>query len=99
VVTAADDGFVPGSRACIGVRPEAIALDVDGDNAFSGTLDDEIYLGESTDWRVRVGGEVLTVSEGATTARGRRRGDTVRISFPAGAVLRLADRAGAPPRN
>jgi ABC-type Fe3+/spermidine/putrescine transport system ATPase subunit len=99
VVTAADDGYVNGTRACIGVRPEAIALGADGDNSFSGILDDEIYLGESTDWRVRIGGEVLTVSEGATTARARRRGDTVRVSFPAGAVLRLVDRPAAPPRD
>jgi ABC-type Fe3+/spermidine/putrescine transport system ATPase subunit len=99
LVAAADDGFVIGSRACIGVRPEAIALGADGDNTFAGILDDEIYLGESTDWRVRVGGEVLTVSEGATTARGRRRGDAVRVSFPAEAVLRLADRPEPAPRG
>jgi len=99
LVAAADDGFVVGSRACIGVRPEAIALGADGDNSFPGILDDEIYLGESTDWRVRVGGEVLTVSEGATTARGRRRGDAVRVSFPADAVLRLADRPEPAPRD
>jgi spermidine/putrescine transport system ATP-binding protein len=99
VVTAADDGFVAGSRACIGVRPEAIALDVAGDNSFSGTLDDEIYLGESTDWRVRVGSELLTVSEGATTARGRQRGDAVRLAFPAGAVLRLVDRPASRPKD
>ena len=99
MVIATDDGFAVGSRACIGVRPEAMALDVDGDNAFSGTLDDEIYLGESTDWRVRVGNELLTVSEGATTARGRRRGDAVRLAFPAGAVLRLVDSAPARPKD
>jgi spermidine/putrescine ABC transporter ATP-binding subunit len=99
LVTAADDGYVVGARACIGVRPEAIAFATDGDNAFPGTLDDEIYLGESTDWRVRVGGEVLTVSEGATTARGRRRGDAVQVSFPAEAVLRLEDRPATAERG
>ena len=81
----------PGGRACIGVRPESIAIGGGGDNVFSGVLDDEIYLGDFTDWRVRVGSETLTVSEGATTARGRKRGDTVQISFAAEAVLRLDD--------
>jgi spermidine/putrescine transport system ATP-binding protein len=91
VITAADDGFVAGAKACIGVRPEAIAFAAEGANAFPGTLDDEIYLGDSTDWRVRVGGEILTVSEGATTARSRKRGDAVQVSIPPEAILRLDD--------
>jgi len=91
---ATDDGFVPGARAWIGVRPESIAISPVGENVFSGTLDDEIYLGDFTDWRVRVGSEILTVSEGATSARGRKRGDEVQISFAAESVLRLED---APP--
>jgi len=44
-----------------------------------------------------VGAELLTVSEGATTARGRKRGDPASVSFPPEAVLRLED-AGAAAR-
>jgi spermidine/putrescine transport system ATP-binding protein len=91
IAAAADAGYAAGGRACIGVRPESIAIGASGDNVFSGVLDDEIYLGDFTDWRVRVGSETLTVSEGATTARGRKRGDAVQISFAAEAVLRLDD--------
>jgi spermidine/putrescine transport system ATP-binding protein len=96
LIAAADDGgFAAGARAWIGLRPESIALAPAGDNAFDGTLDDEIYLGDFTDWRVRVGAETLTVSEGAATARARKRGDAVRISFPAESVLRLEDSSSA----
>ncbi len=91
IAAAADGGYAAGGRACIGVRPESIAIGGRGDNVFAGVLDDEIYLGDFTDWRVRVGSETLTVSEGATTARGRKRGDPVQISFAAEAVLRLDD--------
>jgi len=96
IIAARDDGgYSPGTRACIGVRPESIALGGGTENAFPGVLDDEIYLGDFTDWRVRVGSETLTVSEGATTARRRKRGDAVQVSFPAAAVLRLEDADGA----
>jgi spermidine/putrescine transport system ATP-binding protein len=89
IAAAADPGYAAGARACIGIRPESIGIGSAGHNVFSGVLDDEIYLGDFTDWRVRVGSETLTVSEGATTARARKRGDAVQISFAAEAVLRL----------
>ena len=57
----------------------------------AGTLDDEIYLGDRTEWRVRVGEEVVTVAEPAGHGRGRRRGDAVTVGFPPAAVLRLQD--------
>jgi spermidine/putrescine transport system ATP-binding protein len=97
VLTAVDDGgFRPGGKAWIGVRPESIAISSAGDNLFSGTLEDEIYLGDFTDWRVGTGSDTFTVSEGAPTARARKRGDAVRISFPAEAVLRLEDTPSVP---
>jgi len=97
---AADDG---GYRAeavvWVGVRPErmrlveaeASELNDDGDNRWHGMLEDEIYLGDRTDWRVRVGEETVTVAESAAVARARRRGEPVTVSFPADAVLRLED--------
>jgi spermidine/putrescine transport system ATP-binding protein len=58
-------------------------------NTLSGTLDDEIYLGDRTDWRVRAGSLELTVAESAGQVRERRRGESVRVAIPPAAVLRL----------
>jgi hypothetical protein len=63
----------------------------DGDNVVPGTLDDEIYLGDRTDWRVRAGDVVFTVAETAAQVRDRRRGEGVTLSFPPAAVLRLEE--------
>jgi TOBE domain-containing protein len=54
-------------------------------------LEDEIYLGDRTDWRVRLGEETVTVAEPAASAQPRQRGDAVTVSFPPEAVLRLED--------
>ena len=86
-----DGGYKSGGTTWVGIRPERIRLGDAGGQA--GTLDDEIYLGDRTDWRVRVGEETFTVSEGASQARGRKRGDSVTVSFPPDAVLRLQERA------
>src|SRR6185503_12429979 len=70
---AADDGgYREGATVWVGVRPERIRLDDDGasaGNILRGTLEDEIYLGDRTDWRVRVGEDTLTVAESAAVAR------------------------------
>jgi spermidine/putrescine transport system ATP-binding protein len=94
LVRARDDGgFSPGATALLGVRPERMRLDSarDGENRLEGTLDDELYIGDRTDWRVRVGDLVLTVSESAAQVRERRRGEAVTVSFPPSAVLRLEE--------
>jgi spermidine/putrescine transport system ATP-binding protein len=86
-----DGGYRPGETVLVGIRPERMRLDgaADGDNRLCGTLDDEIYLGDRTDWRVRVGDLVLTVAESAAQVRERRRGEPAILSFPPAAVLRL----------
>jgi spermidine/putrescine transport system ATP-binding protein len=92
VFRAADDGgYRPGAPVLVGIRPERVRMDGagEGDNRLPGTLDDEIYLGDRTDWRVRAGDLVLTVAEAAAQARDRRRGEPVIVSFPPAAVLRL----------
>jgi len=92
VFRAADDGgYRPSAPVLVGIRPERVRMgDVgEGDNRLSGTLDDEIYLGDRTDWRVRAGDLVLTVAEAAAQVRDRRRGEPVTVSFPSAAVLRL----------
>jgi spermidine/putrescine transport system ATP-binding protein len=95
---AADDGgYREGAAVWVGVRPERIRLDdggVSAGNTLPGTLEDEIYLGDRTDWRVRVGEDTLTVAESAAGARARRRGEPVTVSFPPAAVLRLDDPEG-----
>jgi spermidine/putrescine transport system ATP-binding protein len=90
---ALDDGGYQAPSTWIGIRPERIRLGAPGGQ--EGVLDDEIYLGDRTDWRVRVAGETLSVSEGASEARSRKRGEAVTVSFPPEAILRLRD-AGAP---
>ena len=86
-----DGGYRPGSLVWLGLRSEKISLTEAKGNVFAGTIDDEVFLGDWTDWRVRVGGEVLSVGEGNVLARGRKRGDAVTLSFPPEAVLRLDD--------
>jgi spermidine/putrescine ABC transporter ATP-binding subunit len=91
-----DGGYREGETVWVGIRPEKISLVHKAPNTFSGTIDDEIFLGDYTDWRVRVGGETLSVGEGNVLARGRARGDAVTLSFAPDAVLRLAEPAGRP---
>jgi len=104
VVLAADDGgYAPGAAVVIGLRPERLSLEGPGSggaaapNTYPGRLDDEIYLGDWTDWRVRLGEEILAVAEGAATARHRKRGDEVTVRVPPEAVLRLEDPEVASP--
>ncbi|MGE5125231.1 MAG: ABC transporter ATP-binding protein [Betaproteobacteria bacterium] len=98
---AADDGgYQAGTDAVIGIRPERLQLSGpeeapagersagEGSNTLGGVLDDEIYLGDRSDWRVRAGELVLTVAE-TSGGRERRRGERVTVSFPPAAVLRL----------
>jgi spermidine/putrescine transport system ATP-binding protein len=91
-LTATDDGgYRSGATTWIGIRPERIALDDTARDAPEGRLEDELYLGDRTDWRVRVAGETLTVAEGAVRAQTRQRGATVRVVLPPEAVLRLTE--------
>jgi spermidine/putrescine transport system ATP-binding protein len=86
-----DGGYRPGTPTWIGLRPERISLVDRAANVYQGVIDDEVFLGDWTDWRVRVGPEVLSVGEGNVLARSRSRGDVVTLSFPPDAVLRLED--------
>jgi spermidine/putrescine transport system ATP-binding protein len=88
-----DGGYRPGAAVVVGIRSERVHMNgsPEGENALPGTLDDEIYLGDRTDWRVRAGDVVFTVAETAAQVRERRRGEPVTLSFPAAAVLRLEE--------
>jgi spermidine/putrescine transport system ATP-binding protein len=91
-----DGGYRPGTSVWVGLRSERISLTERAGNVFEGTIDDEIFLGDWTDWRVRVGAALLSVGEGNVLARGRKRGDRVTLSFPPDAVLRLEDGEAKP---
>jgi ABC-type Fe3+/spermidine/putrescine transport system ATPase subunit len=87
-------GYRVGEQVLVGVRPERLLLEAEAPagKGVPGVLDDEIYLGDRTDWRVRLGEEVLTVAEAAASARPRARGDAVSVVIPPEAVLRLEER-------
>jgi spermidine/putrescine transport system ATP-binding protein len=84
-----DGGFAAPGPVWIGFRPERLRLTAPGGDAAPGTLEDEIYRGDHTEWRVRAAGELLAVTEDASAAGARRRGDTVGVQIPPEAVLRL----------
>jgi spermidine/putrescine transport system ATP-binding protein len=89
-----DGGYRAGAPVLIGVRPERLRLAAEAaEGGVPGVVDDEIYLGDRTDWRVRLGEEVLTIAEAAASARARSRGDAVRVVIPPEAVLRLEETA------
>ena len=87
-------GFVSGERVWLGVRPERIGFDGPGENRVPGVLEDRVFLGDRSEWRVRAGGLLLTVAEPGAGG-GRRPGDAVTLTFPASALLRLE--SPAPP--
>ena len=102
VLAADDGGYRAGAEVTIGIRSERMSLHGPGStspgaaadptaNRLPGTLDDELYLGDRTDWRVALGQETVTVAEGAGGAHARQRGQPVTVAFPAAAVLRLED--------
>jgi spermidine/putrescine transport system ATP-binding protein len=88
LLAADDGGFAADGPVWIGFRPERLRLCPAG-NGQDGTLDDEIYRGDHTEWRVRIGSEVIAVTEDASAASARRRGDAVGLQVPPEAVLRL----------
>jgi hypothetical protein len=59
-----------------------------GENRVAGVLEDRLFLGDRSEWRVRAGKDVLTVSEPGTS-NGRQPGDEVTVTFEATALLRL----------
>ena len=89
-----DGGYRAAQPVWIGLRSEKISLAEGSGPSLRGVIEDEIFLGDWTDWRVRVGSEVLSVGEGNVLARGRKRGDSVSVSFAPDAVLRLEDVPG-----
>jgi spermidine/putrescine transport system ATP-binding protein len=96
---ALDTAFAEGAEVWVGVRPERIVLATDGSGDHPGLIEDEIYLGDRTDWRVRVGDVLLTVAEHAETASRRRIGDAVRLSIAPQALLPLEETGAEAPAS
>ena len=88
VLRSAARGFVADARAWVGVRPERMRFEGPEENRVPGVLEDRLFLGDRCEWRVRAGGDVLTVAESGT-GDGHRTGDAVTVTFAAAAVLRL----------
>ena len=93
-LAAADDGrWCEGGEVWVGLRPETLRLEAESPQAgqLRGTVEDEVYLGDRTEWLVRVGQELLTVSQAARRGPALRRGDAVGLAVAPEAVLRLDD--------
>jgi spermidine/putrescine transport system ATP-binding protein len=91
-----DGGYRAGAEAWVGVRPERVRLlaaDAAEPGAHDGVVEDEIYLGDRTDWVVRAAGATIVAAESARGAQPRGRGEKVRLALPPEAVLRLEDGA------
>ena len=60
-----DERLVAGQRVSLAVRPEKIRFVGEGvDGAIAGTVEEALYLGDVTHWRVRLdGGEAWTIFE------------------------------------
>jgi ABC-type Fe3+/spermidine/putrescine transport system ATPase subunit len=97
VLRSSAGGFVAGERLWVGVRPERMRFDGAGENRVAGVLEDRLFLGDRSEWRVRAGADRLTVSEPGTSS-GRQTGDAVTVTFEAAALLRLVEPARRPPR-
>ena len=73
VLRSSDGGFVAGERVWVGVRPERMRLGrARARTACAGVLEDGSTWATAREWRVRAGGDVLTVAErgDARTAAG-----------------------------
>jgi spermidine/putrescine transport system ATP-binding protein len=86
-------GINVGERVRVLIRPEKISLSTDGANdSLVGTIGSAIYLGESTQWRVRLGDgqEIAVLEQNRETSRSTqsRIGERVFISWdPSCAVI------------
>jgi spermidine/putrescine transport system ATP-binding protein len=86
------DLFREGEAVQVGIRPERIRLaaptEISG-GRLEGVLEERLYRGDRTDWRVRVGESVLVAAD--ASAAGLSAGDRVAVTIPPEAVLRLEE--------
>jgi len=97
VVIPASDSVQPGEQASIALRPERIVIgDGSGDNVVNGRIEEIIYVGEATKFRVVLEqGHWLTVKQPSRLETMRwRRGDRVRLSWNAADAVLVRDGSG-----
>ena len=84
LVCAALDSLAPGDRAAVAVRPANIGVSAsrpDADNALEGVVENVVFLGDSHDCRVDVGGALIRAFVHASQPVGR--GDRVHLAMSA----------------
>ena len=84
LLCAALDSLGPGDRAAIAVRPANIGVSAEppnADNALEGVVETVVFLGDSHDCRVNVGGELIRAFVHAS--RSVERGDKVHLAISA----------------
>ncbi len=87
-VAGAGAGVVPGAMIQVAVRPEAIELSPPSpDGGPTGTILSRVFLGEKVEYQVRMGSEVIQVSDfRRTDKKGLSPEEQVGIDFPADRV-------------
>ena len=84
-------------RISIAIRPEKLVLQKtrsapNGTNTFSAKIEDAIYSGAETQFRVRIGGHIFVVTHlNSLGHAGFCIGDAVLVQFPAAALVVLED--------
>ena len=84
LLCAALDSLAPGDRAAVAVRPANIGVSAeppDADNALEGVVETVVFLGDSHDCRVNVGGALIRAFVHAS--RSVQRGDKVYLAMSA----------------
>ncbi|GBD16568.1 Spermidine/putrescine import ATP-binding protein PotA [bacterium HR26] len=97
VVIPGSDSLRPGEQVSVALRPERIVIgDGSGDNVVEGTIEEIIYVGEATKFRVRLEHDGwLTVKQPSRLETMRwRRGDRVRLSWSAADAVIVHDSPG-----
>ncbi|MCS6885313.1 MAG: ABC transporter ATP-binding protein [Blastocatellia bacterium] len=79
----------------IAIRPEKISLSTqNGCTAIPGLIEERLYLGDSTQWRIRLDeGHIVTVVEQGQTNHRCNKGDRVYLSWNAEATVLLEEDA------
>jgi spermidine/putrescine transport system ATP-binding protein len=98
-VAESDLSLTPGQEVTVAIRPEKMSLLNGGgagsENQLSGTVDEVVYIGTDTHYRVQLpGAQAVRVREQNTHPDSRRLasvGQAVRVSFPAAAARVLTE--------
>ena len=89
------EGVKAGGTVSVSIRPEnirVVSTPLSGPNVFEGVLEQQVFLGESLDCRVRVGEATLLCRQHPTVRF--HRNDTVWVEIPAELCVVLSDEHG-----